>query len=254
MHAAGTATVSSLSEMLSRLYKEDLVRHTTSAYLAEHAAARCVENQVRTFLWYAAHLPGQGTILDWGCQHAPDGCLIRMHFGAAHELHGCDFHAPETYPAFARFAGLHYHQLTHVWRMPYPDGAFDAVIGSGTLEHTALDFASLGELYRVLKPGGLLVITYLPNRLSWGEWLRRNVRKKDFHRRLYGLSEAQGLLKHHGFYPVAATYQSFRPERFLDWLGLPDRHGLPARLADVARRANLFCSTLCLVATRVEHM
>jgi SAM-dependent methyltransferase len=39
---------------------------------------------------------------------------------------------------------------------PYPDAAFDLVIGDGILHHLDLDVA-LGEVHRVLKPGGRAV-------------------------------------------------------------------------------------------------
>src|SRR5206468_37127 len=76
-------------------------------------------------------------------------------------------------------------RLTDPVRLPYPDGTFDAVVGSGVLEHTAMDGESLKELYRVLRTGGLLVVTFLPYAYSWDEWYRRNVAKAGYHRRLY---------------------------------------------------------------------
>ena len=71
-----------------------------------------------------------------------------------------------------------------------------------------MDYESLKELHRILKPGGTLIITYLPNRLSAKEWGRRVIRKRDFHNRLYGLAEARQLLKRSGFLPLMTTYAS----------------------------------------------
>lgn len=43
--------------------------------------------------------------------------------------------------------------------MPYPDNTFDAVIFSEILEHIEDDVQALREAYRVLKPGGIVVVT-----------------------------------------------------------------------------------------------
>jgi SAM-dependent methyltransferase len=42
--------------------------------------------------------------------------------------------------------------------LPFPDGAFDVVVVVDLLEHIEADLAFAGELGRVLKPGGLLVV------------------------------------------------------------------------------------------------
>ncbi len=50
----------------------------------------------------------------------------------------------------------------NIYAMPYPDNTFDAVILSEILEHLDDDVAGLKEVYRVLKPGGVVAIT-VPN-------------------------------------------------------------------------------------------
>jgi len=49
-------------------------------------------------------------------------------------------------------------------RLPFPDATFDAVYGNGFLHHVADPAAVLGEMARVLRPGGRLAITE-PNRV-----------------------------------------------------------------------------------------
>lgn len=54
--------------------------------------------------------------------------------------------------------------------LPYPDGAFDTVIASEILEHIPDDDTAIGELTRVLRPGGTLAVTvprWLPERICW---------------------------------------------------------------------------------------
>ena len=66
----------------------------------------------------------------------------------------------------ARAAQCHHSGLSglaaDVRHLPYADGAFDVIVSNSTLDHfTSLDdvVVSLGELWRVLRPGGRLLLT-----------------------------------------------------------------------------------------------
>jgi len=81
--------------------------------------------------------------------------------------------------------------------------------------------------------------------LSLNEWWRRVVRRRNFHRRLYGLAATKDMLKHHGFYPLAARHHTFLWDR------------LPAPLAGALACAlplQVFSSTLCFVCRRMRCM
>jgi SAM-dependent methyltransferase len=247
-------TADDLERLLTELYRKQLALDPGNRFLAEHGRPSVIANQVRTFHWYRPYLPATGTVLDWGCNHAPDSCLLRAWFGDRLRLHSCDFVAAVAHPVFHEFACSAHTQLEHPVQLPYEPEMFDAVIGSGVLEHAAMDYESLKELRRVLKPEGLLIISYLPNWLSWQEWLRRVVRRRDFHRRLYGLGEAKQLLKRSGFYPVAADYHTYIWERLLRAVGLGRwERGLSAVLSRLLP-IQVFGSTLCLIARKVLVM
>jgi SAM-dependent methyltransferase len=199
----------SFEPQLAALYSEQL-QIKRDPYLHAHSRNRAViKRHVSIFERYSAFIPQSGSILDWGCYNAPDACLVKMLRGDAVQLYGCDVF-PQDFSAFHNFANLRYTQITDPYRLPYEENSFDAVIGSGVLEHVPNDSESLTELYRIVKPGGHLIVTMLPNQLSYTEFLNRRL-KNPHHLRLYSLTEAKRMLIHHGFLPVTAGYHQVFP-------------------------------------------
>ncbi|HYE52086.1 MAG TPA: class I SAM-dependent methyltransferase [Azospirillaceae bacterium] len=184
----------------SRFYRYIHAHSRNSAAQARHIAA---------FMKYAPFLDGARTVLDWGCRQAIDSCLIRMYLGEGVEIHGCDIDNGD-FRAFHDFARLNYRPLSHTWRLPYEDEQFDVVVGSGALEHAANDSESLKELWRILRPGGHLVVTFLPNARSWTETINEKL-GNEHHRRRYTLSETRRMFMHHGFLPVKSGYHQVVP-------------------------------------------
>jgi SAM-dependent methyltransferase len=52
--------------------------------------------------------------------------------------------------------------------LPFRDATFDVVTALDVIEHIADDAAALGEIARVLRPGGILVATVPAYRFLWG--------------------------------------------------------------------------------------
>lgn len=54
--------------------------------------------------------------------------------------------------------------------LPFPDGEFDRIVAAEVLEHIPADIQALGELVRVLRPGGTIALTvprWLPEAICW---------------------------------------------------------------------------------------
>jgi SAM-dependent methyltransferase len=203
--------------LLARLYGEQAAAGDTE-YLQSHGRPGAIAHHVNVFEWYAPLVAaepdgGRPTVLDWGCNHGPDSCLLRHRFGDRIDLHACDFAPESDYRAFRAYAGARYARLTDPLKLPYENGTFDAVVGSGVLEHTAMDGEALKEVYRVLRYGGVFVVSYLPHAYSWHEWHRRNVAKADYHKRLYTRGQFARMLLSHGFEPLDVRYQGYVPHR-----------------------------------------
>ncbi|MBC8100183.1 MAG: methyltransferase domain-containing protein [Armatimonadetes bacterium] len=101
-------------------------------------------------------------ILDIPCGR---GFYLNMfRYVSACQLIGAELEAPVLHKAQANIGHLPEILLNqaNIYALPYPDNTFDAVILSEILEHIDDDVAGLKEALRVLKPGGVVVIT-VPN-------------------------------------------------------------------------------------------
>jgi SAM-dependent methyltransferase len=230
-----------LAGLLAGLYRRQMEELPGDAYLVAHSDPAFQRGTLAVYRFYEPWLPSQGRVLDWGCRHAPDACLVRARFGDRLIVDGCDVFDPTPYQVFFEYAGLRYQPLSDAVRLPYDNGSFDSVIASGVLEHVPMDYESLKELYRVLKPGGRLIVTYLPNAASVEEWRLRRRGGNEFHRRLYSRAQFHALLTHSGFWPLVIARQTR-----LD--ALPAERGLLQWLRPVARAAQLHRLTSCLCA------
>lgn len=105
------------------------------------------------------HVPLEGArILDIGCGL---GVYVRKFREFSGDVCGIDIdpkrlrEGAKTTPGLMLAVGEH---------LPYPDATFDAIVLNEVIEHVTDDVATMAEAFRVLRPGGHIVI-YAPNRL-----------------------------------------------------------------------------------------
>ena len=130
-----------------------------------------LDNQVDRDKWVIGKLselhPGL-RILDAGCgsqryrSHCDHLDYAGQDFGeysadAKKMMGGGDTPNPTAYP----YGVLDY--VSDIWDIPAEDATFDAVLCTEVLEHVPYPIASVRELARVLKPGGLLILTVPSN-------------------------------------------------------------------------------------------
>jgi ubiquinone/menaquinone biosynthesis C-methylase UbiE len=136
------------------------------------------------------------TVLDVGCGAYPS--YAREIAAMGKRVHGVDF--TFNYLRLARRKPIDM-QLAQAdaTRMPYRDSAFDAVICSETAEHILDDRATVQEIARVLKSGGLLFFT-VPNLWNASRIIEMvkardfQVRIVEYHIREYSARQVRHLL------------------------------------------------------------
>ena len=106
---------------------------------------------------------GQGRLLDVGCGR---GDLASNFARAGWQSSGLDF-APAAVQS-ARAVGVDAHVGT-IETAPWPDGTFDLIIMSHSLEHMADPALAVRRAYALLRDGGTLLVA-VPN---WDSWQRR---------------------------------------------------------------------------------
>lgn len=106
-----------------------------------------------------------GSVLDVGC--GPGVMVDDLVQGAQCEFWGVDLSPRMIHRANQRYADwprVHF-SVGSVENLDFPPESFDAVLSMGVLEYLPDAAPAISEMYRVLKPGGTLIVT-LPNAQS----------------------------------------------------------------------------------------
>ena len=164
----------------------------------------------------------RGVGLDLGCG---DGKLMRILIGAAQaspSLVGVDIDPLETRDAAASGVYRRVH-TTRGDRIPEPDASFDFVFSNSVLEHIEDIEPVIGEVRRILRPGGTLLFTVpgaefheclagpLLPRADRQRYLQK-VDRRCAHRRYWSESQWRACLGHHGIDAVCVVPYLTAPE------------------------------------------
>lgn len=112
----------------------------------------------------AKYFPTQNNlrILDVGCG---TGALMKE-LGVYGEVFGVDFSSEAV--DFCRSRGIENIQKGGLENLPYTDNSFDLVLALDVLEHIPDDGKGLAEIYRVLKPDGIVIVFVPAFKFLWG--------------------------------------------------------------------------------------
>jgi SAM-dependent methyltransferase len=116
-----------------------------------------------------------GLTLDVGCGVGKLGKALTTLGRGGDRLVGTDFHGTLLEEVREGYGGLVQADVHH---LPFKDGAFAAAITTNALHHFPDPVVAMGEIARVLAPGGVLV-TYDPRYITPLERLKKMLRKND---------------------------------------------------------------------------
>jgi SAM-dependent methyltransferase len=140
------------------------------------------------------YIPRPARVLDAGCG---TGYTARelARFG---EVSAFDTAPQAVAYAAARRLAVKQGEVTAI---PYADGEFDLVTALDVLEHVEDDRQALAELLRVLKPGGILILTVPAYQFLWSPHDEVN-----HHKRRYTAGELRRKTQEAGFHVLKLSY------------------------------------------------
>jgi SAM-dependent methyltransferase len=202
------------------------------------------------------HVPPGSRVLDWGAGNGHFSYFLQR---AGYRATGFSFHSdgyreflPDADYAFA--PGSEAEPVA----LPFASASFDAVGSVGVLEHVretgGSEVASLREIGRVLRPGGVFVCFHFPNRTSWIDLAARAIPGKHFHTYRYARTDILRLVGAAGLEPVEIERYGMLPRNA--WHRAPRalrRARVVARAWDaldvlLALPLGVFCQNYCFVA------
>src|SRR3989344_395300 len=101
-----------------------------------------------------------GRLLDFGCGN---GYFLGKLKNKVEGLYGCDPYGEPFEKKSVNFEDVKFEKINPHEPLPYPDCFFDVVTAIEVIEHVGDEKRVIRELYRILKNGGVLIIT-VPNK------------------------------------------------------------------------------------------
>ena len=174
--------------------------HPTHSFLTNTPSQVIYQYLIRFVVEYCEYFfkkdRSQLKVLDWGCGKGHCSYLLKK-FGVP--AISCDLKSSRNDSAFGQDtpiiseADIKVLPIEHSYIIPFDANQFDAVISMGVLEHVSNDLQSLFEINRILKPNGLFFCFFLPQKLSWTQFLSRKM-GDTYHDRLYTKKSVNELL------------------------------------------------------------
>jgi SAM-dependent methyltransferase len=146
------------------------------------------------------HVPRGGAVLDWGTGNGHFSYfLVRAGYDATgFSLLPPDFLSWVDGDRYRFVQGREEEPVT----LPWEPGTFDAVASVGVLEHVretgGTEAASLAEIGRILRPGGVFIAFHFPNQTSWIDSLASRVPGKHHHVYRYRRGDIEELVERAG--------------------------------------------------------
>lgn len=143
-----------------------------------------------------AEARARGDVLDLGCGYGYGSELLSRKAGS---VTGLDYHAPAIEHNRSRHTAPNLRFVEHDANtpLPFPDSSFDLVVSSEVIEHIDRRRELLGEIVRVGRPGGYLILK-TPNAVSVAP------ESNPHHHHTYTLEEFRSEIK--SAFPEAEVY------------------------------------------------
>lgn len=174
--------------------------------LLQYRRLATAHQYTRLYRLVAEHLPAGAKVLDWGCGNGHVSYALRR---LGYDVSGYSF---EDF-GLRRYLGDDYRfargTADEPSSLPFSDASFDGVMSVGVLEHVREtggdELASLHEIRRVLRPGGVFLCYHLPNRFSLIEALNRRFPSKHSHQFRYTRSDIESMCRLSGLELLTVT-------------------------------------------------
>lgn len=163
-----------------KFYEDYFVERDVDAYIEDRRMElrRDVINDA-----LKAHLPPGSRLLDVGCGLGDVMNGIPKEFG--YQMFGFDFAASNVRVATKRLAGKAEIKQGSIYEIPFESASMDAALCLEVLEHIEDDKKAVGEIARVLKPGGFLIAA-VPYYYWWPDYERLMGHFRHYTRQSFG--------------------------------------------------------------------
>jgi len=161
--------------------------------------------------WFASRTRALNVVMQPLLAHNPERRLLDVGCGAGNMIHHLSHYGQvkglEIDPRPVKVAhqrGYDVELFDATQAMPFPDNSFEVVTALDVIEHNEDDLAILKESYRILTPGGYMIIT-VPAFM----WLWSHNDDINAHVRRYTAAELRQKLTQTGFTVKRITYNNF---------------------------------------------